>query len=190
MAHRSLPTALIPIPDEGRLGPAMNALKTDRQRAFVIAMLEFGDGNFTRAALAAGYTGGEQSVRNRASLLAHDAGVQAAMDEEAFRRLKAGKIMAVSTLLTLAKSAAKDSDKLKAVEMLLNRTGLPNQSEHKVVVSDVSRTDDEMIARITQLAGTLGLDPQKLLGGPAPVPEVQAIEGEFVEIPDQQQEEW
>lgn len=179
---------IIVVPDEGQLGAAMNALASDRQRAFVIACLEFGDLNFTRAAIAAGYGGGhEGSVRNAAWRLSHDPAIQAAMDEEARRRLNSGKLMAVSTLLTMAHSAAKDSDKLKALEMVLNRTGMPNQSEHKVIVSDVSKTDEEMIARITQLANKLGMDPQKLLGGPPPV-EVKTIDAEFIEV--KPEEEW
>ena len=94
--------------------------------------------------------------------------------------------MAVATLLTLAHSAAKDSDRLNSLEMVLNRTGMPNQSEHKVVVQDISKTDEEMIARIEQLAAKHGLDAQKLLGGPVKKPE--AIEVEFTEI--QTEEEW
>lgn len=177
----------IVLPPEGQLGPAMNALPTDRQRAFVIAALEFGDLNFTRAALAAGFKGSDQAIRNAAWRLSHDAAVQAAMDEEARRRLNSGKLMAVATLLTLAKSAAKDSDRLKALEMVLNRTGMPSQSEHKVVVQDISKTDEEMIARIEQLALKHGLDPQKLLGGPVKDKAPEAIEVEYTEV---EPEEW
>jgi hypothetical protein len=183
MALPAAPVRVIVVPDEGRLGPAMNALASDRQRAFIIALLENGDNNFSRAARDAGYTGSDQNIRTAAHRLAHDHDVQLAFDEEAVRRLKSGKIMAVSTLLTLAKTAAKDSDKLKAIEMLLNRTGLPAQSEHKVTVVDRSKTDEEMILRITQLAESMGMDPQKLLGGP----EQKAIDVEFTEV---KEEEW
>lgn len=169
----------IDLPALSSMGPAMQALPSDRQRAFVIALLENGDNNHTRAAQDAGFAAGSQnSLRVQAHRLAHDPGIQAAMDEEARRRLNSGKIMAVSSLLTLAKSAAKDSDKLKAIEMVLNRTGLPNQSEHKVTVNDVSKTDEEMIARIELLAGKLGIDATKLLGHDRPA----VIDVEFTEV--------
>lgn len=173
-----LPPTLVQVPPEGSLGRAMRALPNDNQRGFVIALLEHGDGNATRAAITAGFVGSPATLRVTAHRLMHDDLVQAAMDEEAARRLNSGKIMAVSVLLTLAGTAAKDSDKLKAIEMLLNRTGMPGQSEHKVIVSDVSKTDEEMIARITYLAKKRGLDPQLLIGGPVP----DTVDAEFEEV--------
>lgn len=178
-------TPSVPLPDDAALGPAMSALPTDNQRAFVCALLEHGDNDHTRAAIAAGFTGTPNTLRVTAHRLAHDERVLAAMHEESVRRLNTGKIMAVSSLLTLARSAAKDSDKLKAIEMILNRTGLHAQSEHKVTVNDVSRTDAAMIDRIKQLAGKMGLDADKLLGeqpGQSKSTALTVIEAEFTEV--------
>lgn len=177
-------TDLILLPSLNTFGPAMRALPTDGMRKFVMALLELGSNNHTRAALMAGYAAGsDNSLRVTAYRLAHDERVLAAIHEESHRRLHSGKIMAVSVLLNLAERAAKDSDKLKAIDMVLNKTGLHNISESIVTTRDDSATDDAMIARITHLAKMLEVDVTKLIGQNTPKPAV--IEGEFsvVETP-------
>lgn len=170
-------TEIITIPDNARFGPAMAALN-DRQKKFVLAMLEFGSLNHTRCALAAGYTGDDKTMRVTAHRLAHDDKVQAAIKEEARRRLNAGSLMAVSRLLQIADDEKTDKkDKLKAIEMILNRTGLPAQTEHKVEVTHVD-TDMDAIERVKHLSKRLGLDATKLLGS------VGVIDGEFTEVDD------
>lgn len=156
--------SVIKLPAESALGPAMRNLPTDRQRLFVIAMLETGGRNISDAARLAGYTdNGKGPIRVLASRLAHDEKILAAMSEESTRRLMSGQILAVSTVLSIMDNgAAKDSDRLKAAEMLMNRTGMHATSEHKVTTTDTSRTDDEVMERIKFLAKNLGLDPQKL----------------------------
>lgn len=153
----------IDMPKEYQCGPAMSKLN-ERQQAFVVAMLDFGGRNNTKAALAAGYAEGID-LKRTAYRLAHDELIQAAIKEEGQKRLNAGTIMAVNTLLEIADSASVETkDKLKAVEMILNRTGMHATTEHKVAVTHQDATSDEMIKRIEQLAGKLGVDPQKLLG--------------------------
>lgn len=178
-------TPSVELPDVGSLGPAMLALPTDNMRAFVCALMEAGDNNHKRAAIAAGYQGNDNTLQVTAHRLAHDDRVLAAMHEESVRRLNTGKVMAVSTLLTLVRDAQKDSDKLKAIEMVLNRVGMHGQSEHKVTVNDVSRTDAAMIDRIKQLAAKMGLDADKLLGeqpSKATSTALTVIEAEFTEV--------
>lgn len=172
---------IIRAPDEGQLGPAMLALPTDRWRGFVCALLELGDNNHSRAALAAGYGGDAKTIGVTAHRLAHDDRTQAAIHEESVRRLNTGKIMAVSTLLKLGASAQKDSDKLRAVEMILNRTGMGGLTEHRVTTVDASKTDEAMIARIEEICKARGLDSAKLLGKYAPQ-QPAPIDAEFTVV--------
>lgn len=168
---------LLTITPDARLGPAMRELN-DRQRAFVIALIEMGGINYSRAALAAGYGNGNvESAASQGNRLAHDESILAAIHEEAHRRLRSGAVMAVQTLLEIASSqAAEHRDRLKAVEMLLNRTGLHAVTEHNVKVERYDVTDETMIKRIKLLAEKQGLDPVKLLGNQGIV-----LEGEFTE---------
>ena len=175
MGTQNLPT-LYKILDEGSLGPCMRNLPTDRQRAFVCAMLETGGRSHTECAILAGFTGNEKTMKVTAYRIFHDERVQAAMTEEAGRRLKSGQIMAVSKLLNIIQNG-KDSDSLKAQEMLFNRTGMHATSEHRVQVTQVSQTDQEIRDRILLLAKNLGLDPGKLLK------EHGIEDAEFTEVP-------
>lgn len=156
---------VVKLPPVSQWGPAMRALPTDRQRLFVCAMLEIGGRSFTEAAKLAGYEVGSnpQTIRVTGSRLAHDPDVLAAMDEESAKRLRSNRVLAVSTLEMIIKNGAKDSDRLKAIEMLLNRTGLHAMSEHKVTTSDGSRTDEELVKRLKHLAKESGMDEMALL---------------------------
>ena len=151
----------------------------DRQRAFVVAMLDFGGLDNTKAAEAAGYLedgGNRNSLRRTAYRLAHDPDIQEAIREEGQARLNGAGIMAVNTLLEIANNVATEKkDRLKAVEMIMNRIGMSAKTEHNVNVTRKDLTSDEMIKRIGMLAGKLGVDPQKLLGGPA-------VDAEFTEV--------
>lgn len=155
--------SIINLPGEGSLGPAMKALPTDNMRRFVVALAEIGSIDYAKAAALAGYNQTRGALQVTGHRLAHDERILRALDEESVRRMHAGKIVAVSNLMLLA-SNPQHKDHLKAIEMILNRTGLHNMSEHKVTVNNTSETDDAMIARIKQLAGGLGLDATKLLG--------------------------
>lgn len=156
---------LIEIPPDAKLGPAMKALNI-RQRAYVIAMIETGGLNYKRAAMMAGYgNNNERSAEVAGYRLAHDEDVLAAIHEEADRRLRSGSIMAVQTLLEIAQNPqAENKDRLKAVEMMLNRAGMHAKTEHHVKVEHKDTTDEAMIAKIKLLAVKQGLDPKQLLG--------------------------
>lgn len=167
-------------------GPAMRRLNP-RQREFVMVLLETGTSNMTKAAKLAGYTGTQDSLYVTASRLAHDPKIQEAIREEAGRRLNTGGIMAVSRLLTIAENTTDEKTALKAIEMVMNRTGLHAVSEHKVQVDHTNGDPVEQIKRVQHLALTLGLDPVKLLGtaGVTMIEDktepVDVIDGEFEE---------
>lgn len=174
-------------PDRGRLGPAMKALPTDRMRAFVMAILDLGMVDHTRAAMMAGYASeNREALRVQAHRLAHDERVQAAIQEEAKRRMTAGAAIAASKLVDFLN----DPDKkvaLRAIEMLMNRVGLHATTEHKVAVEH-TLNEAETIARIQNLAGLLGVDAQQLLGAagvalPAPAkPQGEVVDAEFTVV--------
>lgn len=167
-------------------GPAMRRLNP-RQREFVMVLLETGTSNMSKATRLAGYTGTDDSIYVQASRLAHDPKVQEAIREEAGRRLNTGGIMAVSRLLSIAENTTDEKTALKAIEMVMNRTGLHAVSEHKVAVEHSSGDPVEQIKRVQNLAAALGLDPAKLLGnvGVTMIEDqsepVDVIDGEFEE---------
>lgn len=152
------------IADQGDLGPAMQALPTDRQRAFVVAMLQYGMRGYGKAALAAGFTGDDNTLRVTGHRLAHDARIQEAIREEGQRMLGASVGLGVDFLTaTLENPIASTKDRLRAVELLFNRTGLPAQTEHKVTVEH-KMSEEEKELRIAELAKKHGLNIDELLG--------------------------
>jgi phage terminase small subunit len=171
--NENLPTVVIP-PD-AVFGPAMEAL-TERQRRFVLAMLEDGGvKSNSEYARAAGFTGSPATLAVTAHRVAHDPKVLDAIVEEGTKRMHSGVVVAVSELVRLCKHALKDGDKLKAIDMLLNRTGLHAKTEHKLTVRKESN-EAEMIESITKLAVEFGMDPAKLIG------RTQIIDAEFKEV--------
>lgn len=168
-------------------GPKMRALNPMQQR-FVIAMLELGSTNYTRAALLAGYAdNGNGAINVQASRLAHNDRVIDALNEEAHRRLMTAAPMAVSELLKIAETDTNQKYKLKAIEMVLNRTGHHALTEHKVEVAH-TYSDKESIARIISLAKQMNMDPVKLLGnaGVKLGPQGEILDAEFTEVEQEQ----
>jgi phage terminase small subunit len=166
------------VPEDTKLGPAMRNLNV-KQRAFVIAMMESGGLNHTEAAIRAGYTTHPGTARVTAHRLAHDDNILAAIQEEANRRMRSGAILAVKVLLEIVDDqGAKHTDRLKAVEMLLNRSGLHAVTEQTIKVEHRDMTEDAMIRKITVLAEKQGLDPKKLLGSAV------VLDGQFTEVTD------
>lgn len=166
------------VPDDAVLGPAMLRLN-ERQRLFVTGMIAYGGLNNSRAALEAGYPNSENNpsqIRVTAHRLAHDENIQAAIKEEAVRMLNAGALVAVKVVLEIATDPGTEKkDRLKAAEMIMNRTGLHATSEHKVAVEHSSKSDKEAIANIERMAKALGLDARLLLGQ-------GAVEAEFIDV--------
>lgn len=167
---------MLPKPkDLPKLGPAMMKLaKTPRKQAFVVAYVETGGRSLTRAAVLAGYP---QSWANEAgNRILHDEDVQAAIREESERRLRGSALLATSILIEIMDdTTAAKKDRLRAVEMILDRSGLHAKSEHNVTVTH--QVDEAgMIERAKELAARHGLDVQKLLG------DGTVIEGEVVPV--------
>lgn len=160
---------------ESRLGPAMRALN-ERQRQFVLALLEQGTTNYTRAAAAAGYGNNPESLKVQAHRLAHDPRILGAIQEEAKARITAGVVMAASQLVQIAENDMTPTrDRLRALEMIMNRGGLHAMSESRQTI--VHEADEAgAIARIRTLAATLGLDAKTLLGSAG------VVDAEFVEV--------
>jgi phage terminase small subunit len=157
----------IELPDEGEWGPAFAALASDRQRAFVIAYVREGGKNATRCYAEAGYKCDGFNVANvGAYRLMHDATVREAIREQSFARMGAAGLAATSLLVEIMNSddpSVKTSQKMKAAAMILNRTGLHETTEHKVV-TEKKLNEQEKIDRIIAMAEKLGLDAKTLLG--------------------------
>ena len=159
---------VIPHPDsrdEAKLGPAMRKL-TIRMRNFVWAMLSptgNGDLNHMEAARIAGYSGDNNVLKVTGYWLYHDDRIQAAMREEGHARLGAAVPVATAMLVQIATTSIKEGSRLKAIQMILNRAGLPEISKHEVSVKH-EMSEEEKIERAIRLAKDLGLDPRALLG--------------------------
>ena len=149
--------------DDTNYGPAM-AVLTEKQRAFVMALVDCG-GNATSAARKAGYLdSGNGGINVLAHRLTHDERIQNALIEESRKRIKAASIIAVDFLVDVLKSAKyEQKERLKAAEMLLNRGGLHALTEHKVDVVHKQDTDSQIL-EVYQGAMRLGIDPRTLLG--------------------------
>lgn len=176
------PVAVIPKREYGRMGPKMQAL-TPKMRAFVQAMLDLGMTNHTRCAMIAGYSAAsEGALRVAGHRLAHDERVQAAIQEEAGRRMKSGAIMATNVLQTIAETQG-HKDQLKAALAILDRSGLHAVSEsrqtHEVVFDEKGA-----VVKIVELCKLTGQDPQKLLGAYNIV-----LDAEYTEIAPETEEE-
>lgn len=158
-------------------GKAMRAL-TDKQRLFVIGLLECG-GNQTQAYARAGYKGDDASLRSASCRLAHDPKIRAAVFEEAQARMDASGILATSVLVEIAQDSM-HRDRLKAALAILDRIGLHARTEHKITVT--KEDDAEKIMQIRLLAEKLGMDGKKLLGAAG-----HTIDAEFSEV---KEEDW
>ena len=134
---------------------------TPKKLAFAKCHVQLGGKNATQAAIMAGYSskGGGAGAAVTASRLLRDPRVLQAIKEESERRLRSGVAMAADTLTELAQNAQSESVRLQAAQALLDRGGmqLATLSQHHVVVED-KRTDDELLARVRQLQGELGLN--------------------------------
>lgn len=162
---------VLDVPRDYQLGPAMAKLN-ERQQAFVMGLIQLG--NQGRAYVAAGYP--EDPTGGNPSKLAHDPKVQDAIKEVGQKMLNAGSVQAVKFLLdTVDCESAERKDRIKAAEMIMNRSGLHATTEHKVEVTRAVKTPDEKIKRIRELSSKYGIDAEKLVGG-------LVIEAEYEEV--------
>lgn len=164
----------ITIPED--LGPAMRAC-SEGQRRFVLALLETGGDNYTKAAMIAGYAGTPGSIRVTGHQLAHHPKVIAAAREEADRRLRGGAILGASVMIAIA-SDPMHKDRFKAADRLLGSAGLNIETVSRHIIED-HRSDNELLLAIAAIAKKNGLDPSKLLGRPL---EAEVVDAEFTEV--------
>lgn len=163
--------------DDQELGPAMSAL-TERQRAFVMAMIEVPGCSHAEAARRAGYSDASEGAKVRGHYLAHNPAVQAAIREEASKRLNAASLTAAGVLLKLlTDDEVKPKDRITAAGMLLDRSGFGAAQTINVNKTVTDRSGKAIMERIAALSQKLGIDTSKLLAGPV-------VDGEFSEVKD------
>lgn len=169
--------------DPSKYGPKMKALPEAR-RQFVLAMLATGGKNKAEAARMAGYKSPyvegcrlasdpqiraamqEQAVQYELMVegFGHDPETLEAMAEEAANRIRSGAILGASALWEIAMDPL-HKDRLKAAQDLLDRGQiLQVQHNQTIKVEHVTRTTQEKVERIIEIAKKQGLDPHKLLG--------------------------
>lgn len=146
--------------DGAEWGPAMKALRTDKHRAFVLALYQVkpGYGAHVKAAKLAGFgtsTSSAQSWSVIATRLAGDDKIQAAMYEEDQRRLRATAPRAISALGRLIENP-RHKDHARAIAMTLDRVH-PAETRHVVDVTHHREDEfDAIEARTLNMLKGLG----------------------------------
>lgn len=161
---------------EADYGPAWRSL-SPMQKRFVLAMASDPLGNRTQWAKAAGYSDIAGGARVRAFEVAHNPRVMAAVQEVA--RGTAGTIgpmLGLAVAMTIARDSGHPKQ-LQAAVALMDRGGLPAQTQHTVQVHHTDNTGDALVDRIGKAAAALGLKVEDLLRIDAP----KLIEGAVVD---------
>lgn len=165
-------------------GPAMAAL-SDRQRAFVMAMIELPGCTQAHAARVAGYSDVAEGAKVRGHYCAHNPAVQEAIREEAGKRLNASSLMAAGVLLKLLGDDKVDAkDRIRAAGMLLDRSGFGAAQTINVNKTVTRRLDVSAAAqRIAEFRRRFPEQFAKLVEGSDDVSREspKLIEGEVVE---------
>ena len=154
-------------------GPKMRVL-TEKQRAFVMALVEFPNLSHAESARMAGYSDKSEAAKVTACNLMQDKKIVEAMQEQAGKRLWAISMKAawrVEQLIDSDDSAVA----LKAALSTLDRVGHAPQQNININQHVTDNSGKAIMERIQALAAKHGLDPQKLLAKPV-------IEGEFSEV--------
>ena len=128
----------------------------ERERAFVEAFVDLK--SYRLAGAQTGMSGTE------AWRMGQRAPVQAAVLEVARRGMRAGTLAATKLLLeTIEDEEAPMKERLKAALAVLDRGGVPAQTEHKVeVVHEMTR--EEKLRLLVDYARQTGQDPRALIG--------------------------
>jgi hypothetical protein len=135
-------------------GPCMKALRSDRHRAFVLALYQVppGHGAQVRAAKLAGFGTSKstpQSWSVIASSLAHDEKILAALHEEDQKRIRASAPRAIRALTNLIEDPG-HRDHVRGIGMVLDRVH-PTETRHTVDVHHHVDHDAEAIAQLRML---------------------------------------
>lgn len=177
MAHETANQGNLPDIPTDNLGEAMLAI-TPNQRRFVVALLETGGTDETLAARMAGYGGTDIAARTAAYRLAHNPKVQAAIREEADRRLRAGAVLGASAIREIAGDKM-HKDRFKAAVELLNRSGLIVETQHRLTIEKVDNRSVDQIKN--DIAKRLA---QLYKGKEIPAELLPPMDVEFVEVDD------
>jgi phage terminase small subunit len=164
--------------EQTEFGPKMRAL-TDKQRAFVMALVEFPGISGKEAAIMAGYSDSSEAAKVTASKLRSDQRIVAAIQEQAGKRLWAISLKAAGRIEQLIDSPD-DAVALKACAAVLDRTGLAAQQNININQTVRDESGKAIMERIRALAAKHGLDEGRLLGKPAPA----VVDAEFSEVKD------
>lgn len=166
------------LPD-GDYGPAWRSL-SDKQRAYVLQMASNPLGTPTQWARDAGYSDHKERAKVAGHLCAHNPRVAAAAQEVARATAHTiGPLLGLAVALRIAKNDDHPKQ-LNAAIALMDRGGLPAQTQHTVAVHHTDGTGDALIERIKRAAAALGVSANDLLGVNAP----KLIEGEVVAAKD------
>jgi phage terminase small subunit len=159
------------------------AALTEKQRRFVLALYQVkpGHGAQVRAAKMAGYGTGTSSPESWASLssrLIHDERIQLALREHDQKVLRAAAPRALRALGALVEDPD-HRDHARGIDMILSRVHpvethhyVRAEHEHRHVVADPAR----VLARIREIAGRVGIDPDAM---------PQVVDAEFTDVTDE-----
>jgi phage terminase small subunit len=174
-------------PDAGDYGPAMNAL-TERQRLFVLALIDNPQAARHHAARAAGFSAvSEGSLRVCAHRLMHDDRVLAALSEETGKRFRSASLLASDFLVRmLMDEEVPMKERAKVAIAISDRGGFGAAQTINVNKTTTDRTGKAIMERIASLSQKLGVDPGKLLAGPEPskLSSPPVVDAEFSEVKD------
>jgi hypothetical protein len=160
-------------PLDAKDGPKMQALPSDRHRAFVRALYTVrpGHGAAVKAAKIAGFGTAEsspQSMATIASRLKHDERILEAIEEEDKKFIRASAPRAISALSRLIEDP-RHKDHARGIGMVLDRV-LPVEQVHNVKhehdVTPAFQNTAKIMARMAELAARFGVPMPSL---PAPV---------------------
>ena len=153
--------------DDAGYGPAMAALN-EMQRRFVLAFIETPSISQAGAARAAGYSDVADGAKVRGHYLAHNPRVQAAIREEAGKRLNSLSLRASNFLMeVLDDETAPIKERTKVALAVLDRTGFAaaqNINVNKTVTDLTPKAIEGRIRRAVERLEKLGRDPVSLLG--------------------------
>jgi hypothetical protein len=171
MTRKNLPATL----EDFQSGPAMAALPNDRWRRFVFTLVTTGC-NHARAAEIAGVP--EGNTKQHGYLMVHDPRVQEAILEMCRVVTRVDAPMGLAVLRGIAQNKdSSDRDRINAVKLLLDRSGLHSVSETTLNV--VHKTEAQIDRELIQVLGELGVDEETkkkmLLGKPI-------VDAEFAEV--------
>jgi phage terminase small subunit len=164
------------------LGPAMESL-TEKQRRFVMAIVDTPGITQGEAARAAGYQNSEGGYRVQGHMLARNPAIQQAIREFAGARLNSNSLLGAEVLVEISRDPeASHKDRMKAAVYLLDRSGFGAAQTINVNKTVTRKVDaSEAALRIAEFRQKFPEQFAKLLGAPEPV----AVDGEFSEVTDE-----